>query len=98
MPPAKFDIVITTVRYAPDGKIEMVRAFERRGAAFSDHVLISREALLEKIKNGRKCVTGQRKEFLGGMFDIEKTVQIAGDFISTETSAGQDRLQNVPIF
>jgi len=98
MPPAKFDIVITTVRYAPDGKIEMVRAFERRGAAFSDHVLLPRQALLEKIKKGKKCVTGQRKEFLAGTFDVHKKVQVVGDFITTESSAGQDNLQDVPIF
>jgi hypothetical protein len=63
--------------YAPDGKIEMARAFERRGAAFSDHVLISREKLLEKIKSGKKCVTGQRKEFLAGTFETEKTYKLA---------------------
>jgi hypothetical protein len=98
MPPAKFDIVITTVRYAPNSKIEIVRAFERRGAAFSDHVLLSRQVLLEKIKNSKKCVTGRRKEFLAGTFDVYKTVQVVGDFITTENSAGQDNLQDVPIF
>jgi hypothetical protein len=98
MSPSKFDIVITTVRYAPDGKIEMVRAFERRGAVFSDHVLLSRDALLEKIKNGKKCVTGQRREFLAGTFDMDSTVQIVGDAITTESNAEKDRLQNVPIF
>ncbi|MFO7584768.1 MAG: hypothetical protein R6W69_08565 [Anaerolineales bacterium] len=98
MPPAKFDIIITTVRYAPDGKIEMVRAFERRGATFSDHVLLSRDVLLEKIKDGKKCVSGRRKEFLAGTFEVDKTVQVVGDFITTEPNAKQDSLQNVPIF
>jgi hypothetical protein len=98
MPPAKFDIVITTVRYAPDGKIEMVRAFERRGAVFSDHVLLSRDALLEKLQSGKHCVTGKRKEFLGGRFDIQETVQLATDFITTDPGAGQDTLANVPVF
>ncbi len=98
MPPAQFDIVITTVRYAPDGKIEMARAFERRGAAFSDHVLLSRQALLEKIKAGKRCVTGKRKEFFGGVFEVENTVQLNGDFITTDPAARQDTLANVPIF
>ena len=95
---AKFDIVIETVRDAPDGKIEMARAFERRGAAFSDHVLISRKNLFEKIKSGKKCVTGQRKEFLAGTFETDKTVQATGDFISTAPNAERDFLENVPIF
>lgn len=95
---AKFDILIETVRYTPEGKIEMARAFERRGATFSDHVLISREALLEKIKNGKKCVTGQRMEFLAGTFETHKTVQVTGDFITTGPQVGRDTLENVPIF
>jgi hypothetical protein len=95
---AKFDILIETVRYAPDGKIEMARAFERRGTAFSDHVLLSREKLLEKIKAGKKCVTGQRKEFLAGTFDAGKDIQISGNFITTAPNAEKDFLEDVPIF
>ena len=30
----KFDGLIEAVRYAPDGKIILVRAYERRGATF----------------------------------------------------------------
>jgi hypothetical protein len=95
---AKFDIVIETVRYTPEGEIEMVRAFERRGAAFSDHVLIAREALLEKIKSGKKCFTGQRTERMAGTFEADKSVRVQGDFISTGASATRDFLENVPVF
>jgi hypothetical protein len=96
---AKFDIVIETVRYAPDGKIEIARAFTRRGPTYSDHVLLSRASLLENIKAGKKCVTGQRKEFLGSSFAPEKNVQVIGDFITTnKTSADKDYLENIPIF
>lgn len=95
---AKFDIVIETVRYAADGRIEMARVFERRGAAFSDHVLLSREKLFEKIKSGKKCVTGQRTEFLAGTFKTDKPVQLIGDFISTSPGANKDLLENIPIF
>jgi hypothetical protein len=95
---AQFEIVIETVRYAPDGKIELVRAFERRGAAFSDHVLIPRAALVEKIKSGKKCFTGKRKENLGGMFTLEKQVQLVGEHLTTAASAERDYLENVPIF
>jgi hypothetical protein len=54
--------------------------------------------LFEKIKSGKKCVTGQRKEFLAGTFETDKTVQATGDFISTAPNAERDFLENVPIF
>jgi hypothetical protein len=95
---AKFDILIETVRYAPDGKIDTARVFERRGAAFSDHFLMSRETLLEKLEGGKKCVTGQRKEFLAGTFETDKTVQVSNGFITTGPQAGRDMLEGVPIF
>jgi hypothetical protein len=41
----KFDGVIEAVRYK-NGQVEVVRAFERRGAAFSDRILIPRRELL----------------------------------------------------
>lgn len=95
---AKFDILIETVRYAPDGKLEIARVFERRGAAFSDHFLMSRETLLGKLNDGKKCVTGQRKQFLAGTFEPGKSVQVSGGFITTGPQAGRDMLENVPIF
>jgi hypothetical protein len=95
---AKFDILIETVRYAPNGKIETARVFERRGAAFSDHVLMPRETLLGKLNDGKKCVTGQRKQFLAGTFETGKAVQVSGGFITTGSQADRDILENVPIF
>lgn len=95
---AKFDIILETVRYAPDGKIELARVFERRGFAYSDHFLMTREILIEKIKSGKKCVTGQRQESLAGTFETGKPVLVANEFISTSPDAGKDFLENVPIF
>ena len=60
---AKFDGVIEAVRYR-GGKIELVRAYERRGATFSDRVLLDRAALLDRLKKGKRFVTGQRTELL----------------------------------
>ena len=48
----KFDGVIEAVRYK-SGKIEVVRAYERRGATFSDHVLLDRKELLERLRGGK---------------------------------------------
>ncbi len=96
--PAKFDGVIEAVRYAPDGKIEFVRAYERRGPAFSDHVLIGRAELVERLRKGNRFVTGRRKLNLGGMFEIQASVMLIGDFISTQPGGDRDLLDAVPVF
>lgn len=98
----KFDGVIEAVRYK-DGKIDVVRAFERRGAAFGDRVLLGRKELLERIKKGKKFVIGKRKEFLAGTFDIQdKLVQVlerdGQELISTRPEADHDELEQAPLF
>lgn len=97
----KADGVIEAVRYT-DGQIEEVRAFERRGAAYSDRVLISREKLLERLKDGKKFVVGQRKEFFAGTFETGKPVQVVSrsgkEFISTRGDAERDELEQAPVF
>jgi hypothetical protein len=97
----KVDGVIEAVRYT-DGQIEEVRAFERRGSAYSDRVLISREKLLERLKDGKKFVLGQRKEFFAGTFETGKPVQVVSrsgkEFISTRGDAERDELEQAPVF
>ena len=93
----KFDGMIETVRYAPDGKIDLVRAYERRGATFSDHILIKRAQLVERLQKGEKFVTGQRKEFMGSTFESAKSVYLNGDVISTGSASSHDLLEDVPI-
>jgi hypothetical protein len=97
----KYDGIIEAVRYK-NGQITVVRAFERRGAAFSDRVLIERKDLLERIKNGKKFLTGVRKEFWAGTFDEGKPVKVIGregkDFISTNDEADHDELEETPVF
>ena len=98
----KFDGVIEAVRYK-DGEIEVVRAFERRGAAFSDRIMVPRHELLERLKKGRKFVVGKRKEFLAGTFDIlDKPVQIVErdgrEIIATRKDADHDELEQAPVF
>jgi|SRR5215217_7069263 len=97
----KFDGVVEAVRYS-DGQIQVVRAFERRGAAFSDHVLIERHELLERLKKGKRFVTGQRKQLLAGTFEQGKPLQIVQrdgkEFVSTRENADHDELEQVPMF
>jgi len=97
----KFDGVIEAVRYK-NGQIVTVRAYERRGAAFSDRVLIDRKDLLERIKNGKRFVIDVRKEFWAGSFDEAKAVQMVTrdgkEFIATRAEAEHDELESALIF
>lgn len=97
----KFDGVIEAVHFK-NGQIALVRAYERRGASFSDRVLIERKDLLERLKNGKKFVTGSRKEFWGGTFEVGKPVLVVKrdgkEFLSTRPGADRDELENVPVF
>ena len=97
----KFYGVIEAVRFK-DGQIVEVRAFERRGAAFSDRIMIPREMLLDRLKDGKKFVVGQRTEFLAGTFEAGKPVQVVShngnEFISTRSDGERDELEQVPFF
>jgi hypothetical protein len=97
----KFDGIVEAVRYK-DGQIVVVRAFERRGAAFSDRVLIERHELIDKLKKGKKFVTGKRKELMAGTFDQGKPLQIVSrdgkEVVSTRDGAEHDELEQVPVF
>jgi hypothetical protein len=97
----KADGVIEAVRYK-NGQIVIVRAYERRGASFSDRVLIDRKDLLERIKSGKKFVVGVRKEFLASTFEEAKAVQVVArdgkELIATRAEAEHDELEAAPVF
>ena len=97
----KVDGVIEAVRYK-DGLIEVARTYERRGAAFSDRLLVTRKELLDSLKKGRRFVTGTRREFMAGTFEEGRQVQIVTrdgtEYIATNTSADRDNLEPAPVF
>ena len=97
----KYDGVIEAVRYK-NGQIVVVRAYERRGAAFSDRMLIERKEFLELVKKGRQFVTGSRKELMAGTFETGKPVKVVSrdgrDFIATRDGVDHDELEQVPVF
>jgi hypothetical protein len=99
--PNQFDGVIEAVRYK-GGQIALVRAYERRGATFSDHILLDRKTLLERLKQGRRFITGQRKELWASTFTVGKSVQAlrrdGKDVLATRPDAERDELENVPAF
>ena len=97
----KVDGVIEAVRYK-NGQIMIVRAYERRGATFSDRVLIDRKELLERIKSGKKFVIGERKKLMASTFEQGKPVQVLNrdgrEIISTHAEASRDELEQTPVF
>ena len=98
----QFDGVIEAVRYK-NGQIEVVRAFERRGASFSDRVMLNRQEFLERLKKGKKYFIGKRREFLASTFDMqENPVQLLDrngqEIISTRAGADHDELEQAPVF
>lgn len=103
MPKFKADGVVEAVRYAEDGNIAIVRLYERHGATWSDVVLIERAELIRRIQQGKRIFAGQRKPYLGGMFETgSRIVCLEQDGRHIVVSEGQpssrDWLADVPIF
>jgi hypothetical protein len=94
-----FDGVIEAVRYAPNGDISMVRAYQWRGAVWSDIILLERQALIEQLEKGKRYVTGTRKEYFGGVFKTGLPVHWSDNHVITEgKSAQRDLLAGVAVF
>ncbi len=97
----KIDGVIEAVRYK-NGQIMMVRAYERRGATFSDRVLLERKTLLERLQKGQQYITGAREELRASTFKLGKSVLIIKqddrELLATRENATHDELDEVPAF
>ena len=99
----KLDGIIEAVRYTPEGKINIVRAYELRGVAYSDRTILDREILVKRLKEGKKFVIGQRKEFWGGTFETGKAVKLSGkdgnEYLTTgDGSTTRDALEGALAF
>lgn len=95
-----YDGVIDAARFR-GGQLEWVRAYERRGATFSDVVLLDRHRLIDRLRGGRRFVTGRRSRNMASTFSIGNRVQLItrGDqsVISTNRAASSDSLDDVPV-
>jgi hypothetical protein len=103
----KYDGVIEAVRYAPPGRVAVVRAYERRGPTFSDRVLISREELVRRLQAGKRFVAGERQPLLASTFKVTSSICIlekdGQKYLATaDAPAGSntsgDCLVGVPLF
>jgi hypothetical protein len=72
----KYDGVLETAHFKIDGQLDWVRVYQRRGAVFSDRILLSRAAFIDQLKTGKRYVVGERILNMGGKFTVNQPVQL----------------------
>lgn len=94
----KLDGVVEVAHYHDDG-LAWVRAYERRGPTWSDHVLLDRETLVERLKSGKKFYIGSRIKNEASEFETKARLVLVDGHIVTEgtRSAKQDELKDLPV-
>jgi hypothetical protein len=98
----KYDGVIEAVHYQPDGQVDWVRAYIRRGPTWSDRLLIKRQDLINEINAGRIMMVGERVQYMAGTFEVSAPVKVVGAagkevLVTSEDSAEKDQLKGVPV-
>jgi hypothetical protein len=96
------DGVVEAVRYLPGGEIAWVRAYERRGPSFSDHVILDRPMLVARLKAGKRFYAGQRTELMASTFKLGYPLRLAQAASAEVVVAGKDspprdHLEGVPL-
>lgn len=95
----KYDGVIEAVRYDRDGKINVVRTYLRHGAVWSDHIIMGRNVLVDKINQGKHFAIGDRIENMGNEFDTRAAVHLVKGHVITEgQAAARDMLAGLSVF
>jgi hypothetical protein len=102
MAKADYDGVIQAVRYDDQGQVKWVRAFLRRGAVWTDYVLLNRDELVQKLSSGLRFRTGERLHYQGGTFKVTHPVKLVNVNSHEVLVAGSeqvktDRLEGVPL-
>lgn len=97
----KIDGVIEAVRYK-NGQIVTVRAYERRGATYSDRLVLDRKTLVERLQKGMQFAAGTRQDLMASTFELAKPIRLVKidehEYIATNSDAKKDELENVPLF
>jgi hypothetical protein len=69
----QIDGVVEAVRYK-NGQIVTVRAYERRGATYSDRLVLDRKTLMERLQKGMQFVSGSRQDLMASTFTLAKPI------------------------
>ncbi len=97
-----YDGVVEAAHYKPDGQLDWVRVYERRGAVFSDRIVLSREAFIRQLKAGKRYMVGERILNLGAMFNVSQPVHLYSQdsnqvIVVGNAVTNKDELNGVPI-
>ncbi len=97
----KFDGVIEAVRYKPDGQVDWVRAYLRRGPTFSDRFILDRATLIEHLKSGKHYLAGKRIPSMASTFELDKPLVLALKdgrevLVSGGLQSDKDNLAGIP--
>jgi hypothetical protein len=99
-----YDGVVDSVRYTADGQLELVRIYERRGATFSDRILLSRQEMVDRLKAKKQFFVGRRLPYLASTFNLGQPVRLVGPegkevvLAGDATGESRDNLQGAPRF
>jgi len=73
----KFDGILEAVRLDQDDQLVLAKIYEKRGVIWSDHFLVKRDELVERLKNGQVFLVGTRQKKLGSSFDTTDTIRLS---------------------
>lgn len=102
MAKTKYDGVVESVHYQPDGEINWVRVYQRRGPTFSDRILLKRADFITQLKAGRKYYSGKRIPLQASTFDIFEPIRLVEKdgrdiIVIGDEEEEHDKLKGVPI-
>jgi hypothetical protein len=98
----EIDLVVIAVRYEAEvGNLSLAQGFERRGPVWGDVQLFKREALVEKIQQGKRVVIGKLAD-LEGDFEVLGNIQMSsqngdGVLYTGDNPTSNDELE-LPLF
>jgi hypothetical protein len=72
----EYDGIVEAVRLDENGKLIIARMYERKGFVYSDHFLIDRNHLIDRLKNGQRLLVGKRLYKMGSAFETGEALQI----------------------
>lgn len=97
-----YDGVVEAVHYSSDGQVAWVRAYEKRGPTFSERMMLDRETLVARLKDGKRYVSGKRIPYLASTFDVSDALHLVNKdgeevLVTGDRQAETDNLEGVPI-
>jgi len=103
MAQTKFDYLVEAVHYSPDGELEKIRLYERRGPSFSDRIIINRDQLIQYLVAGKKVAAGNRISFMASTFNHTGEIRISGTkeapvLVMGGDITSHDSLTGIPVY